>query len=441
VAEHNLLNAKRVWSLPDGLHRDRKYLSLEVRNGGTSRAWVFRYTKPDGTKARINIGPLAKVSVADARQIADKYCGWLAHRKDPAAERELEAAEIDKASVTVNEVLDNFERTKLGKKRANTQKSAKQYFKLIRGAVGHLPAVDITRHVLIEKLELKKLWVEKHVTCQQLCGYLRRIFEIVQSDFHLTQNAGANLTIGFEASYDVHTVQHHPEMSYTEVPIFLDAVRKYRNRGGAGKGEHPTVALWCECVFLTGVRAGEVRLAEWKEIDWKTKTWNVPPEHRKTGDLSNQIRPIPITPSVERVLREMQKRYPDARRDDPIFPATRERNCAPGGLAPFPEDTIMKFIRWSLRWPRRVTAHSARNAFMGWAQTTCQDQRLIERQLDHALPEDGAARKQSAKVRRAYQRDMLLEPRRKMMAAYDAHCNHTESSSDNVNTFPDRRSA
>jgi integrase len=283
------------------------------------------------------------------------------------------------------------------------------------------------------------MWVEKHTTCQQLCGYLSRIFEIVQKDFHLNENAGADLTIGFEASRDVHTVQHHPEFDYTEVPAFLDAVRKYKNRGGAGKGEHPTVALWLECVILTGVRQGEARLATWKEIDWETKTWDVPPENRKTGDMTGAVRPIPITPSVELVLREMQRLYPEATRDDPIFPASRERKYAPGKLAPFPSDTIMKFIRWSLRWPRRLTSHSCRNAFVGWGQSTGQDQRYIERQLDHALPGDIDVRKQSAKVRKAYQRDTLLEPRRKMMNLYDAHCNRLEPLPAKVTNLSDRR--
>jgi integrase len=437
VAEHNLLNAKSVWSLSDGMHRDRKYLSLEVRNGGTSRAWVFRYTKPDGTKGRVNIGPLAKVSLADARTLAAKFCGWLAHGKDPAAGRELEAAEIDKASVTVNQVVDSFKRKKLSKRRHNTKKSAETYLKLIKAAVGPLPAVSITRHLLIDKLDLEKMWVEKHTSCQQLCGYLSRIFEIVQKDFHLAENAGADLAIGFEASRDVHTVQSHPEMSYTEVPTFLDAVRKYKNRGGPGKGEHPTVALWCECVFLTGIRQGEARLATWKEIDWKTMTWNVPPENRKTGDMSGQIRPIPITPSVELVLREMQRRYPEATENDSIFPATRPRKHS---KTEFPEDTLMKFIRWSLRWPRRLTSHSARNAFISWGENTGQDSRLLERQLDHAQPGDKDVRK-NPKLRKAYHRDMLLEPRRRMMAAYDADCNRLEPFSDNITEFPNRKLA
>jgi integrase len=395
---------------------------------------VFRYVKPDGTKGRINIGPLAKISLVDARTITAKYCEWMSAGKDPAAAQVIEAEDTKKEAMTVSWFVDEFQRKKIAKKKDNTKKSAETYFKLIKEAVGPLPAVRITRHVLIDKLELEKLWVEKHVTCQQLCGYLRRIFEIVQKRFHLAENAGADLTIGFEA--DVHTVQHHPEFPYTDVPAFLDAVRKYKGRGSVGKGEHPTVALLLEVVVLTGVRPGEVRLARWREIDWKTLTWNVPPEHCKVMG-----RPIPITPSVAAVLREMQRRYPKATPDDPIFPATRERKCAPGKLAPFPEDTIMKFIRWSLLWPRRLTAHSCRNALVGWAENTGQDHRFLERQLGHVLPGDTSAHKPTAGNRKAYHRDTLLEPRRKMMAAYDAHCNRLKPSTDNVVQIHRRRSA
>jgi integrase len=450
VAEQiNLLNGKNLWKLPDGLNKDRRFLSLEVRNGGKSRAWAFRYTKPDGTKGRINVGPLAEVSLAEARKKADKYSAWLAQGKDPAVEKELETAETKKRSVTVNEVLDKFEKNKLGKRRTNTKISAEQSFRRIRDAVGTLPAVSITRHMLIEKLHLERLWHEKHVTCQQLAGYCNRIFKIVQKDFHLAENAGADLTIGFAPSRDVHTVQHHPPMHYSEVPEFLAAVRNYKLRGGAGKGEyHPNDALWCEAVFLTGVRQGEVRQAQWKEADWKTNTWNVPPAHRKTEE--HHIRPIPITKSLLEVFWEMRRRYhPNgtdddlAKSDDPIFPSER-RSAKAGKLLPFPSDTIMKFIRWSLLWPRRLTAHSARNAFTGWAETKGYDPRLIDWQLDHLLPgesERAQKKRRNSAVDKAYRRDTLLEPRRKMMEHYDADCNRLEPFSANVTEFPNRRSA
>jgi integrase len=287
------------------------------------------------------------------------------------------------------------------------------------------------------------------VTCQQLCGYLSRIFAIVQKDFHLAENAGADLTIGFEASRDVHTVQHHPPMHYSEIPEFLAAVRNYKLRGGAGKGQyHPNDALWCEAVFLTGVRQGEVRLAKWKEVDWKTKTWNVPPEHRKTQ--GHYIRPIPITKSLLKVFEEMRHRYhPNAtdadlaKSDDPIFPSER-RSAKAGKLLPFPSDTIMKFIRWSLLWPRRLTAHSARNAFTSWAETNRYDPRWIDWQLDHLLPGEskgGQNKRRSSSVDKAYRRDTLLESRRKMMERYDAECKRLEPLPANVAEFPNRMSA
>jgi Arm DNA-binding domain len=110
-----MLSGKNLWKLPDGMHKDRRHLSLHVRNGGKSRAWAYRYTKPDGTytepkdnKGRINLGPLADIDLPTARNITKKYDGWLAQDKDPAVEQELEVAEDRKRAVTVAEVVDEF---------------------------------------------------------------------------------------------------------------------------------------------------------------------------------------------------------------------------------------------------------------------------------------------------------------------------------------------
>ena len=40
--------------------------------------------------------------------------------------------------------------------------------------------------------------------------------------------------------------------------------------------------LAIEFLILTAARSGEVRLAEWGEIDLDTATWTVPPERMKT---------------------------------------------------------------------------------------------------------------------------------------------------------------
>jgi hypothetical protein len=140
-------------------------------------------------------------------------------------------------------------------------------------------------------------------------------------------------------------------------------------------------------------------------------------------DLLGNVRPIPITPSVEKILREMERRYPKATKHDVIFPVSRPRK---NGEKFFAEDTVRKFIVNSLRWHKPLTPHSCRNGFRSWADNTQQDRRAIERQLDHALPEDTEVHR-NPKLKKAYEQDMLMELRWPMMKAFDAHCRKTQS--------------
>jgi integrase len=63
-----------------------------------------------------------------------------------------------------------------------------------------------------------------------------------------------------------------------------------------------------EFIILTGVRVSEARLATWEQFDLHTMIWNVPPENRKTGHLNGKVRPVPITPPMLAVLKEMRRR-------------------------------------------------------------------------------------------------------------------------------------
>ena len=142
----------------------------------------------------------------------------------------------------------------------------------------------------------------------------------------------------------------------------------------------------------------------------------MPPGHRKTGMLKG-IRPIPITPLVEKILLEMKDRYRDAKETDVIFPASRERK---GGKKFFSDDAIRRHIHNSMRWRKPLNPHSARNGFISWwGHSDFADRRhLAEIQQDHALPGERV----DPKLIAAYQRDTFLEPRREMMTAFDKHC-------------------
>lgn len=305
--------------------RDRPYLFFVVRNEGKSRRWVFRYTF-NGAVKKIEIGTLSKVSLADARAACEKHAKplGLPIPKDPKVVLEAEANEAKDKSVTVEHYLDKLKAKRRGKAR-RTKAAYGRHWETIRKVIGNRPAVEVTRRELLDKFEIERLHYATPSECKQLCVQLYGLFEMVKKDFSLPDNIGSWLTFNFQPVGDFHTVKHAPPMDYRDYPAFIKACHDYRVRSGAGKGTRPDVSLLTEMLFLTGVRPQEPREATWNEIDLDAMTWNVPEAHRKTGMLKG-IRPIPITPLVEKVLREMKARYPKAKRTDVIFPASRERD-------------------------------------------------------------------------------------------------------------------
>jgi hypothetical protein len=80
----NRLTARQAATLPDGMHADGGNLYLQVRYGGKSRAWVFRW-KTKGKVRQIGLGRLADRSLKEAREIAAKLRNALLNGQDPAA--------------------------------------------------------------------------------------------------------------------------------------------------------------------------------------------------------------------------------------------------------------------------------------------------------------------------------------------------------------------
>jgi integrase len=88
--------------------------------------------------------------------------------------------------------------------------------------------------------------------------------------------------------------QHRPAMSAQEAPAFL---RKLASYGG-----DPTVRNALLLLVLTAVRPGELRAAEWSEIDEAGALWRIPAAHMKmkTEHL------VPLSAQALAVLAEMR---------------------------------------------------------------------------------------------------------------------------------------
>lgn len=147
---------------------------------------------------------------------------------------------------------------------------------------------------------------------------------------------------------------------------------------------------------LVFVRPGELRHAEWSEINFDAREWRIPPEKMK----GRVLHIVPLSEQALAILRELQPLTGGGRY---VFPGEYNRS------RPMSENTILAGLRRLGYSKEQMTGHG----FRGMASTLLNEQGwkhdAIERQLAHA---------ERNKVRAAYNYAEHLPERRKMMQAY-----------------------
>jgi integrase len=149
-----------------------------------------------------------------------------------------------------------------------------------------------------------------------------------------------------------------------------------------------------EFLVLTAVRSGSVREAEWQEIDFENKVWNIPAEHTKT----KQEHRVPLSPQAIKLL----KQIPKVTGNNKIFPSPRG--------ACLSDNTLSKLMRdMKARGDLTINAvpHGFRSTFRDWsAEQTAYPDDIRKAASGHRV---GDA------VQQSYQRTDLLEKRRNLM--------------------------
>jgi integrase len=159
---------------------------------------------------------------------------------------------------------------------------------------------------------------------------------------------------------------------------------------------YPTTKLALKLAPLVFVRPGELRGAEWSEIDLDGAEWRIPGARMKLGEQHI----VPLSRQVVAILRELQ---PLSRGSRYVFPSllTRDR--------PMSNNTINTALRRLGYTGDEQTGHGFRSI----ASTLLNEQGfppdIIELQLAHA---------ERNKVRAAYNKAQRIPERRKMMQAW-----------------------
>jgi len=250
-----------------------------------------------------------------------------------------------------------------------------------------LPVADVTLPHIVKVLE--PIWTMKTETASRLRGRIESVLAwATVSGYRSGDNPARwkhNLDHVLPRPSKIKTVTHHAALPWQEIGAFVADLRK---RDGIA-------ARALEFAILTASRSGEVRLAEWREIDFKTKVWTVPVTRMKAGKQHK----VPLSDPAIKLLEKL----PRMTGSDYIF-------TAPNGGA-YSDMALSEVLR---RMKVNAVPHGFRSSFKDWARSsTAYPDEVSELALAHVS---------SDATRAAYARDELLPKRVQLMRDWARYC-------------------
>lgn len=341
----------------------------------------------NGTEQLITLGGYPEFSLAEARVMALSAKQQVAHGENPAAIKKASKEAVTAQETTFRVMTDRW----LSKKQPGWSQvhidDVKQKLNLhILPAIGSTPMADVT------KLQVKQIL--DRLQAQAKYSTLKKVRNIISQIF---RHALAEDAPGVVADWTVQLVNQYTAPEETskhraaittpkEVGALMRAITAYSETS-------PVVAAALKFSALTFARPGEVRRAEWSEIDLEHELWRIPAAKMK-------MRQPHLVPLAKQTLAVLEMLRPLTGHSVYLFPA------AWGGERPMSEGTVLAALRRMGYTKEQMCAHG----FRGMASTLLNESGFnrdwIERQLAHA---------EQNKVRAAYQHSEFLANRKEMM--------------------------
>ncbi|BAO29367.1 tyrosine-type recombinase/integrase [Sulfuritalea hydrogenivorans] len=373
-------------------------LYLEIVPTG-AKYWRLKY-RYGGKEKRLAIGVYPTVTARQAREKAQEGKRTLSEGRDPSSERRAHKLV---AKVSAESSFEAVAREWLRRRTPTlTDKHVERVLaRLVNNLfpwVGGKPIADISAPELLSALRRVEERGAVH-TANRLLQYSGQIFRYGIATGRCERDIAADLRGALTQEKEKHRAAiTDPEGA----AALLRAIDGY----------HGSLIARCALRLapLVFVRPGELRHAEWAEIDLDRAEWNIPAEKMKMR-LPHLV---PLSLQSVAVLREI---HPLTGRGRYVFPSQRTAE------RPVSDNTINASLRrMGFDTREEMTAHG----FRAMARTILDEvlgfrPDFIEHQLAHAVRDPNG---------RAYNRTAHLAERRKMMQAWADYLDRIKSGAD-----------
>jgi integrase len=356
---------------------------LVTPSGG--KLWRFKY-RYDGKPKLLAFGTYPEISLLDARKRRDDARRLLANNVDPGAgrkaQKQAKIEETETFEVIAREWLERF-KSKWQEEYAN--KIMHRLELNVFPWIGSRPIKDIKAPELLSvlrRIESRDALELAHRT-RNICG---QVFRYAVATGRADRNPAEDLK---GALSPVKTIHRAAIIEPKEVGNLLRAIDSYQG----------TFVVQCALKLapLVFVRPGELRHAEWSEINFENAEWNIPASKMKMKEAHL----VPLSRQAIEILKKLHTLTGSGRY---LFPSERTPQ------RPMSENAILVALRIMGYSKEEMSGHG----FRAMARTILDEvlqvrPDFIEHQLAHAVRDPNG---------RAYNRTAHLNERRKMMQTW-----------------------
>jgi integrase len=373
---------------PDG---GNLYLRVEQGAHGPTKSWLFRYAI-HGRERLMGLGALHQFSLSEARDRARAARQLLADGIDPIDAKRARKAEAKLAALQAltfkQAAIEYIKAHDAGwRSERHRRQWADTLEQFAYPLIGNLPVGVINIELVLQVL--KPHWQSKTETMSRVRGRIEAILDFAKArGLRDGDNPASWRTLKhlLPARSKVQWIEHLAAVPYQEIGAFMAELRKLDG----------IAARALEFVVLTAARTGEVRMAEWSEINGG-ELWTIPAARTK----AHREHRVPLCKRALEIVEEMR----ELRTGCPyIFPG-QDLHKPLGVVA----------VRQTLRRLHpTATVHGFRSSFRDWCGSMTNFPREVaELALAHRI---GNAAEQ------AYSRADLFEKRRKLMEQWCRYC-------------------
>ncbi len=345
------------------------------------KLWRLKY-RFGGTEKLLALGAYPQISLVEARRKRDQANALILNGVDPCDTKKAQKAAGTEETETF-EVIAREWHTKFSRSWAASHgdKILRRFELYVFPWLGNRPVKSITAPDLLSvlrRIEAKGILETAHRT-QQNCG---QVFRYAIATGRAERDPSNDLRGALPPASGKHmSTITDPK----EIAGLLRAIDDYR--GG--------IVTRCamQLAPLVFVRPGELRHAEWVEIDFDTAEWRIPAEKMKAGTLH-------IVPLSKQALDVLQEIYPLTGHGRYVFPSPRTDS------RPMSSNAILAALRRMGFAKDEMSGHGFRSMASTLLNEQGWNRDAIERQLAHA---------ERNSVRAAYNYAEFMPERKKMM--------------------------